>query len=276
MEGICRICGQTSSGIQFVDWVRPTFTDWDKLQPGTIICADCQFWFEERSKELACLVGKDKLQRMRNYSHFIVDGQWIPLSKGDKIRMAELLLGIPFPELAIVADSGQKHIAFRARRNPPESTSGWVQFEENALFVNPGDLCRLLYQIETLYDGGFAKYEIGSSTYNPYRIQRFGITAWYSIEEQLCHARGSLLFRLALFLAQKGVKRERPRKLASAGSGVADGDLAGHSGGLQVALPDEYLAAVRGSDPQRRVHEQPGEVRQLSLLQAAGNGRAQR
>jgi len=85
--GICRVCGDYGNGIPFSDWVRPTFTDWDKILPGDIFCQACQFCFEEQSELLAQLVGKEKPQRMRNYSHFVVDGEWIPLSKGDKAKM---------------------------------------------------------------------------------------------------------------------------------------------------------------------------------------------
>lgn len=159
MDGICRICGQSGEGQVFSDWARPTFTDWDKLQPGQILCDDCAFWFEERSEKLARITGKDKPQRMRNYSHFVVGGEWTPLSKGDKARMRDILLSPPFPELAAVAASGQKHIVFRATRNPSGSRAGWVQFEEQRLWVDPPDLARLLDLIEALYPG-FSKTEI--------------------------------------------------------------------------------------------------------------------
>lgn len=50
--GNCRICGKNGIGQLFDDWVKPTFTDWDKLQPGEIICNDCLFWFDESSEVL--------------------------------------------------------------------------------------------------------------------------------------------------------------------------------------------------------------------------------
>ena len=85
--GVCRICGQDGIGFPFAAWVRNTFTDWDKILPGEIICQPCQFSFAESSELLASRVGK----RMRNYSHFVVGGEWIPLSKADKTRMVEIL-----------------------------------------------------------------------------------------------------------------------------------------------------------------------------------------
>jgi len=263
ITGKCRICGDVGEGSAFNVWVRPTFTDWDKLHDGSIICTGCLFWFEERSEELAQLVGKDKPQRMRNYSHFVVGGQWIPLSKSHKSRMAELL-NEPFPELAIIADSGQKHIAFRARCNSAGGASGWVQFEEDALFIEPRMFHPLLSQIETLYEGGFSKTELESGIYQPYRIRKFGIEAWHQIEQYLRQNRGRLLFRLALFLAQKGAPDGRGP--ATEGDSIANGNLERDSSGLQIALPDEYLAAIRGPGQELSVYEQPRQVRQLSLF----------
>jgi hypothetical protein len=198
----CRICGKKGDGLRFSEWVRPTFTNWDKLYPGDIICHECLFWFNEKSEELAARVGKDKPQRMRNYSHFLVDGEWKPLSKAEKVTMRELLLSSPFPELAVIAESGQKHIAFRARRNHGGSDSGWVQFEEQAIFIVPRRLASVLDVIESLYIS-FAKSEIETGRYAGYRIMRFGLEEWNRLEDQIKEWRGSMLFRLALFLAQK-------------------------------------------------------------------------
>ena len=255
----CRICGKDGIGQPFDDWVKPTFTDWDKLQPGEIICNDCLFWFDERSELLAQKVDKDKPQRMRNYSHFIVGGEWIPLSKGDKARMKELLLREPFPELAAIAESGQKHIVFRATRNPPGAKAGWVQFEEQSLFLEPEKLAVLLSEIEELYTT-FSKAEIESGDYASYRILKFGFDEWMALEAEIKSLRGGLLFALAIFLAQKGDEN------APESSRFAHGDLAGDTAGLQEQVPKNDLAAVRGQREVGGLHEQPGQVRQLTLL----------
>lgn len=201
---ICRICSKkTTDGMTFTEWVRPTFTDFDKLASGDAICADCLFWFDERSEVLAQRVGKEKPQRMRNYSHFIIRGEWFPLSKSAKRQMKELLLSTPFPELAAIAESGQKHIVFRARRNTEGEKDGWVQFEENAIFVHRDRLTTILHDIEALY-ASFSKKEIRTGNYAQYRIMKFGVPEWHILESKVAPARDSLLFRLALFLAQKG------------------------------------------------------------------------
>jgi hypothetical protein len=77
----------TATLSSFDDWVKESFTDWDKLLPGDSICSDCLFWFDESSETLMQRVGKDRPQKMRNYSHFIVNGDWIPCSKADKARV---------------------------------------------------------------------------------------------------------------------------------------------------------------------------------------------
>jgi hypothetical protein len=206
----CRFCGCEADGRPFNDWVRPTFTDHDKLLPGDIVCRDCLFWFDEKSELLAEIVGKDKPQRMRNYSHFIVDGEWLPLSKASKREMATLLLGTPFPQLAAIAESGQKHIAFRATWNPPRATAGWVQFEEQRLFVYPPELAQLLDTVETLH-ASFSKAEIGTGNYKQYRIRKFCLEEWRRLESRIAQVRGSLLFKLALFLAQKKEEKDDTR-----------------------------------------------------------------
>jgi hypothetical protein len=261
---ICRFCGKESDQMTpFDEWIKPTFVDHDKLLPGDAVCDDCLFWFNERSENLARLVGKDKPQRMRNYSHFIVADEWIPLSKANKQRMQDLLFGNPFPELAAIAESGQKHIVFRARRNLPGSICGWIQFEEQAYFLQPNDLWKLLDLIELLY-AHFSKTEIRTADYKQHRVRKFGMAEWWALESGIKDRRGSLLFQLALFLAQRRENDIRTRK----GSGTSVHDLAGSAKRLQESLPDDNMETVRGSDTQRGVYEQLGDVRQLSLFES--------
>ncbi len=263
MNGTCRFCGRISHGELFSNWVKPTFMDWDKLLPGEIICSDCAFWFEEKSEELARRVGKEKPQRMRNYSHFIVDGQWTPLSKGNKRGMRDLLLGDPFPELAAIADSGQKHIVFRATRNERGGKSGWVQFEEQSIFVNQRRL-RALLDIMDLFLSVFSKKEIRSGDYAGYRIIKFGLGKWEKLEKLLRVQRGNPLFSLAVFLALKegnGGNDDRGNQRTN------DDNLAGYTGRLQEPVSHVDLEAVRGSDSQCGVHKQSWQVRQLDLFE---------
>ena len=89
-HGMCRICGEDTHGVQFSAWVRDTFTNHDKLRPGTILCPACQFLFDESSTLLQAQTGRDKPQRMRTYSHLVHDGVWHALHKGQKREMRKL------------------------------------------------------------------------------------------------------------------------------------------------------------------------------------------
>lgn len=193
--GVCCTCGAPGVGLPFGRWVRDTFNDHDKLRPGEIVCHPCLFCFEEASPVLTALLGRDKLQRMRNYSHFVVDGKWLPLSKADKRQMVALLRREP--PVAVIAMSGQKHIVFRAR-------SGWWQIEESSVLPFPGALWPLLEIVERLYNSGFNKEEIETGRYtNQRRIMEFGLAEYMRLEAQLGPSRGTLPLRLAVFLAQK-------------------------------------------------------------------------
>lgn len=263
MQGKCRFCGQASEGVAFEKWVKPKFTDFDKLQGGEIACNACLFFFDEASVELAERMGKEKPQRMRNYSHFIVNGEWTPLSKGNKARMRELLLGDVFPELAAIADSGQKHIVFRATRNPAGGKAGWVQFEEQRLYLIPNDLRDLLAQVEELYTE-FSKDEIESGDYAGHRILKFGMDRWLELENKIKAMRGKPIFSLALFLAQRSDDEERDQE---SGSGVADGDMARDASRLQEPLSNDNMDAVRKPSKKRGVHKQSGEIHQSALFE---------
>lgn len=271
MNGHCRFCGQEKQGQEFDKWVRDTFTDWDKLLPGEIICDDCSFWFEQKSILLQEKMGKDKPQKMQNYSHFIVGGEWIPLSKGDKSIMAELLLGESLPELAAIANSGQKHIVFRATRNQPGQNAGWVQFEEQSIFVYPEELKTLLDAIEELYEI-FAKSEIETGNYVGYRVIKFGLERWQELEQQIKNQRGKPLFSLAIFLAQK-----RSKNGSDNGSSqrITDDDLAGRAGRLQEPVSDVNMGSVRERDQECGVHQQPGKVCQLDLFETTSDHRSE-
>lgn len=258
-NGICVFCGNESTGEPFT--VKSTFTDLDKLQPGQIVCNACAFFLEEQSEKLAHKLNKEKPQRMRNYSHFIVCNEWIPLSKGNKSRMTELLLSDPFPELAAIASSGQKHIVFRATHNPQGASAGWVQFEEQKIWVNPIDLKALLTTIEQLYVT-FSKSEIETGNYYPKRILDYGLKQWQEDEQKLKKKRGSALFDLAIFLAQ------RKELDAGTSSGTLIPDMEGDTGSLQEQIQKNDLGSVHGSNQVSDLHEQHREVYQHSLFEA--------
>jgi hypothetical protein len=203
---------------------------------------------------------------MRNYSHFVQGDEWTPLSKGDKRRMQDILLSPPFPVLAAIAQSGQKHIVFRAQRNPPESSCGWVQFEEQSLFVHPQELRDLLDIIEALY-AHFSKGEIDTGDYKAYRVRQFGVDRWQYLETKIRPRRGGLLFKLGLFLAQRR-DDDGKRTGTRASDGDALGSVARSASGVQENICSQNLGNLSERDTQRSAHnEQPGQVLQLALFE---------
>jgi hypothetical protein len=192
-SGVCRLCGAEGTGQLFDKWVKDGFTNFDLLQGGEIACHACLFCAEEKSVLIQARLNKDKPQKTRNYSHFVLRGEWFPLSKGDKRKMRELLS--QSPDVAVIAESGQKHLCFRAR-------PGWWQFEEQALLPCWDKVSSLLPVIEELMVD-FSKSEIESDHYLQYRIIKFGVERWRKLSESLRPVRLAPHFQLALFLAQK-------------------------------------------------------------------------
>jgi hypothetical protein len=193
VRGVCRLCGEEGTGEAFDRWVKDTFTDHDKLKSGTITCHACLFCASEATPGLAERVGKDKPQKLRNYSHIVKDGVWTPLSKGQKSELRGLLLDAP--DVALIATSGQKHLFFR-------STVGWWQVEEQSVRPDPALLRLLLDRLTTML-AVFSKAEIETRRYEQRRVLAYGVDAWRGDEAALMPHRGGALFTLALFLAQK-------------------------------------------------------------------------
>lgn len=255
--GQCRVCGAAGHGVLFSDWVRDTFTDHDKMKPGTIICDACQFCFDESSELLTRVTGKDKLQRMRNYSHFVIGGEWVPLSKGDKAKMVAILQ--QNPEVAIIAVSGQKHLIFRAQ-------PGWWQMEEKSMLPCGAQLWPLLDLVESLY-AMFSKDEIETGRYDQRRIMMFGIGQFLQLESAIKPMRGSLLLELALFLSQK--KEGEDGRLStgvSSSAETANPALAQPGRGVQAEVRQEHLGTVPEPNTVSGVHGDTESLRQLSLF----------
>lgn len=259
--GTCRLCGAEGEGLPWARWVKDTFVDLDLIGPGTIVCRACLFCVDDHSVALQQRTGKDKPQRMRNYSHVVTaDGRWLPLSKAQKAEMTEALLS--GPRVAVVALSGQKHLVFRAR-------PGSWQLEDVAVAPDVETLRRLLDAVSQLYvKGGATKAMIETGEYSQAAILALGAYRWRDAELILRPHRGSRIFALAVWLAQ--LVEETPHDTHTRrGRGAAAADLAQHAAGLQGEIQVHDLDAVRGERPQRGLHEQPAEVSQPDLFSAA-------
>lgn len=258
--GTCRMCGIAASGQPFYKWVRPTFTNYDELLDGDIICNACLFCTDEQSTLLAKMVGKDKPQRMRTYSHFVIDGKWRVLSKAHKSEMRDILLNQQ-PQVAIIATSGQKHIIFRAR-------VGWWQIEEHSTLPFPDHLRHLLTIVDELYQGGFNKTAIETGQYMSQKaIGDFGLMRWHELESLLKPERGSFALELAVFLTQKEQDDGTIRTSHNASKSTVARDTAG----LQAPVRPQHLEPVREQHQIGGIHEQDKPLRQLDLFQTFDN-----
>lgn len=205
-EPACWLCGGTlgGQGLPLEAFIRSSAAVFEEAHAveSTHVCAACVFCFEEQCATLTRLTGRERPQKMRTYSHFVASGVWHPLTKADKAAMRCLLLDGAFPELAVISDSQQKHLAYRGRVNAPGGDQGWVQFEEVALYVVQAELRGLLADVERLYTA-FGKNEIETGRYAGHRIIRFGVGEWQRVEAVLRPQRAGRLFGLAVWLAQR-------------------------------------------------------------------------
>lgn len=203
LRGDCRLCGaHDTTGFEFAKWVKKTFTNWSDLHPGLIICDACEFCCREANEYLTAWVGAEKPQKMRNYSHIVdASGIWHPLTKSHKRQIYEFLVG-ENPQAVVIADSGQKHLCFRAR-------PGWWHFEGLNMEPNPVELIEITNAARALYELGFTKNEIMTGNYSMRSLSRAGdYKALLEFERSLSGRRGSGYFTLALFLLTTNKKEE--------------------------------------------------------------------
>lgn len=258
--GVCRWCGAKGVGLDWCVWEKDTFTDHDKIQPGAIICHACQHATDDRSVPLTMMTGRDKPQRMRNYSHIVTaSGSWCPRMKNEKRALvADLLDETDPPKVAVISLAGQKHLLPRAR-------VGWWQIEEAAMRPQPSVLRALLAPVTALYTLGASKAAIESGDYDAGVLRTIPLAQWWPHEQAVRPARGSQVFALAVWLAQKDETDDRD---ARPGDIAPVADLAGARRGVQGEVPHLDLAAIRRPGAQRRLHDDAQPLSQPDLFAA--------
>ena len=198
-EGMCRIIRKVTIGLPFKDWVKPTFTDFSSLYSGDIISNAALFCFQELSSELQQITGKEKPQNFRTYSHFVIGGKWHMKHKGEKADMLQLMLSDP--EVCVISESGQKHLAFKHK-------PGTWQLEEEIIIPDKTKFKFIHSHIRKLAEE-FSNDEIKSGNYQQHRIMKLGIDNWRIIESEIKHFRGSAMFDLALFFSKIDINDSR-------------------------------------------------------------------
>jgi len=194
-KGICRITGKEAIGLPFEKWVSDTFTNWDLLFEGDIISNAAIFCFDDTNEFLRKKLGRSERTRFRNYSHFVVENEWCVFTKSQKKEMYQLLVE-KVPIIAVISDSGQKHLLFRYRY-------GYWQFEEDFLEPNKKELRLLKETMDKMLKLGFSKGEIQTGSYSQSRIQRASLVVWQEYEELLKQYRNTKIFEFALWFSQK-------------------------------------------------------------------------
>jgi hypothetical protein len=194
-KGICRITGKESTGLNFGDWVKDTFTDHSYLYPGTIISNEALFCFEESSELIAQKVNKEKPQRFRTYSHIVVNDEWYVLTKAQKKEIYDLIINNE-PDVCVISDSGQRHLLFKHK-------IGTWQFEDQFIQRDKETLTKIKLFGDELLNNNFSKAEMLSGNYIQHRVMKYGVKKWREVENELKQFRGSAIFDLAIWLSKK-------------------------------------------------------------------------
>ena len=120
----------------------------------------------------------------------------------DRPTLRGLLLNPPDPPFLLTAAvSGQKWLHFKSEI--AYSRDGYpVQYEDTRVQVDREQLRKILDIIEVLYTV-FTKEEIRTGEYSLNRIRQFGLPRFQDYAATAEKYRGTRLFDLALFVAQK-------------------------------------------------------------------------
>lgn len=209
----CWLCGGPTSGVGW-PWqlaVAETFTNHTLAACPTsqTICQPCAAFaskatwerYAAERPELGLKTGH--AMSWRCYSHLFVAPEHHECPT--RARWRELLLDPPEPPfLAIVAESGQKHLIFRGRIARSRDVFP-VQFEERSIWLQRAVFADCLIALERLYTLGFSKDSILSGRYHQGQMHAVGLRTWRQAEEALAPYRHThpLLLALVGFVAQK-------------------------------------------------------------------------
>lgn len=194
VPGTCRITGKKSTGLSFCKWVKLTFTDFSYLHPGDIVSNAALFCFDEKSELMQRMTERDKPQKFRTYSHFVTaSGEWRIFTKANKVEMFSLLTAKNAPRIAVMSDSGQKHLVFKHR-------IGMWQLEENNIQPDIDLLSRIHGDMQELLLLGFSQKEVVSGNYAYHRIAKAGTLKWKGLESRISPHRGTGIFDVSAWL----------------------------------------------------------------------------
>ena len=134
-------------------------------------------------------------------SHVFSKDGWLRPSRNE---LAEVLANPPHPPFVItVADSGKKHVLFRARVNH-SSDKYFIQLDENTIFIDREIFKAVLALVEDAYQY-FSKDSILTGDYNQAAIMKAGLATWQKYENQFKPIRHKFkdMLKVACFVARK-------------------------------------------------------------------------
>jgi CRISPR type IV-associated protein Csf1 len=231
----CWLCGGATQyrGQPVKKAIKDTFTNQDmaRVPWSKSVCPGCAF----------CLAQKP----LRNYSILATEDR---LMHPARPEIRALLLDPPEPPFVLcIAVSGQKHLHFRAQ--VAYDRDGFpVQMEETSVCVWRGPLREWLALIESLYTV-FSKEEIRTGRYGANRIRQYGLHEFQKLEDRLAPHRGTRLFDLAVFVAQK--PEEKPKEAPAVKPEKEE---------KFISIPGKEEESSRTKNPRREVSYKQGAL----------------
>ena len=194
----CWLCGGDTENLGWCskDVIGSAFTDSNSAKAihSQTVCYSCAALMKKEGWELACAkhnispyfpVKDDKPPFLSNWmfnSHVFSLQGWRTINR---IQAREELLNPPKPPFIItLADSGKKHVIFRAKINQ-SINDYFVQLDENTVLINRELFAKTLEVFEQGYALGFSKDSMLTGNYNQAAILKTGLKKWREIEDKI-------------------------------------------------------------------------------------------
>ena len=200
----CMCANGIIQGVPRKDAIKKTFTNLDLLKKpnAKFVCIPCAFAINEACPpELMGRVDKDKPQKIRCYSHAVVNGLWKSFSKAQRVEMREIVCNPPSGTWFLcLSESGQKHLIFRTPVNNSQDNY-LLQFEEYPVLVTRKQVASDLGIADRVYSAqglDKVKGDIKESLFSPWSTDQF--LEEYKYLKKYEH---SPYLRMLIFLAEK-------------------------------------------------------------------------
>ena len=195
--GPCWLCGMPTAtsgeAWRLKDFLTPTFTShtlaavpWSEA-----VCQPCVYLGSGDAWRAHCAGHPEEgLKSMpplswRSYSHVFAAG--VHASPG-RAQWREWLLEPPAPPFVLVlAESGKKHLIYRAQASHSRDTY-WLQVEEDTVLIQREEFGAVLGTFEALLALGFSREEVRTGSYSQGRLLKVR-REWEAIEPAMRDAR---------------------------------------------------------------------------------------